>query len=294
MQANLPPDPHSARASPPDLAELRAAIDAIDEKLHDLLMERAGVVERIGKLPTKSGVKTRPGREAAIIRRLIARHRGALPPQTLVRIWREMFLGFTAIEGKVAVAVCETAPNQGMAALAREHFGALVPLQVHRTPARAIAQVSSGAVTAALLPLPTADEATAWWTSLPHGDGPRVHVSARLPFWGRRPEGTPHAEGLVVAAIAPDPSGADRSLVAFELSAGMSQASLAAALARAGLADASILLRRAGGEALALADVQGYLAEDDPRLSLAELPRPGILLGAYATPIDGAIGSPTE
>jgi chorismate mutase / prephenate dehydratase len=285
MQANVPPDPN-AKAGQPDLAELRAAIDAIDERLHDLLMERAGIVERIGKLPTKSGVKTRPGREASIIRRLLARHRGALPPQTLVRIWREMFLGFTLIEGRVAVAVCEGAPDDGMAALAREHFGALVPLQLHGTPARAIAQVSSGAATAALLPLPTADEPTAWWTSLPQGDSPRIHISARLPFWRRRPEGAPHAEGFVIAAVAPDASGSDRSLVAFELPDGMSHASLSAALSRAGFEDASVLLRRAGGEALALVDVAGYLVEGDPRLSLADLPRPGMLLGAYATPIE--------
>lgn len=286
MNATPPSNPRAA-ARQPDLAELRAAIDAVDEKLHDLLMQRADIVERIGGLPIKRGVKTRPGREAAVIRRLLARHHGPLPPQTLVRIWREMFLGFTLIEGKVAVAVCETGADDGMAALAREHFGALVPLQLHRTPARAIAQVSSGAATAALLPLPSADEPAAWWTSLSRGDGPRIHVSARLPFWRRRPEGAPHAEGFVVAAAVPDASGDDRTLVAFELPAEMSQASLAAALARAGFADASILLRRAGGEALALVDVAGYLAEGDPRLSLTDLPRPGVPLGAYATPFDG-------
>ncbi len=291
MPDNVPPDPKAA-TSKPDLAALRAEIDAIDNRLHDLLMQRADVVERIGRLPSKSGVKTRPGREAAIIRRLLARHRGPLPPQTLVRIWREMFLGFTAIEGKVAVAVCETAPDDGMAALAREHFGALVALHLYRTPARAIAQVSSGAASAALLPLPTADEPTAWWTALPHGDGPRIHVSARLPFWRRRPEGAPHAEGFVVATRAPDPSGDDRSLIAFELPGGMSHASLAAALSRVGFADASVLLRRAGGEALALVDVAGFLEEDDPRLALADLPRPGVLLGAYATPIDATSEGP--
>lgn len=251
-------------------------------------MERAAIVERIGRLPAKAGVKTRPGREAAIIRRLLARHQGPLPPQTVVRIWREMFLGFTAIEGRVAVAVCEAAPDDGMAALAREHFGALVTLQVHRTPARAIAQVSSGAATAALLPLPTADETAPWWTSLSHGEEPRIHVSARLPFWRPRPDGAPRAEGLVVAAAAPDASGEDRSLIAFELPDGMSQASLAGALARAGFADTSILLRRAGGEALALVEVAGYVSEGDPRLSLADLQHPGLLLGAYATPLGGA------
>ncbi len=291
MPDNAPPNANAATGQP-DLGALRAEIDAIDERLHDLLMQRAGVVERIGRLPSKSGVKTRPGREAAIIRHLLARHRGPLPAQTVVRIWREMFLGFTAIEGKVAVAVCESAADEGMAALAREHFGALVPLQVYRTPARAIAQVSSGAVSAALLPLPTADEPTAWWTALPHGDGPRILVSARLPFWRRRPEGAPRVEGFVVAARAPDPSGADRSLIAFELPDAMSQASLAGSLARAGFADAAILLRRAGGEALALVDVAGYLAEEDPRLALADLPRPGVLLGAYAIPIEGTSEAP--
>lgn len=58
------------------LTELRREIDAIDEATHDLLMRRAGIVERVRT--AKGGLDTgnawRPAREAEILRRLADRH----------------------------------------------------------------------------------------------------------------------------------------------------------------------------------------------------------------------------
>ena len=98
--------------------------------------------------------------------------------------------------------------GSGYAQCAREHFGALTPLRVHRSPAQAIAEVSAGTATAAVLPLPAEEEAPPWWTALLHRDEPRIHVVARLPFWAPRAEGAPRVQALVVAAVPPDPSGA--------------------------------------------------------------------------------------
>ncbi len=285
-----PPDARSAQAAgKPSLGDLRQEIDRLDDALHDLLMRRAGVVEQVGQLGKTS---YRPGREADVIRRLVARHAGPLPARALGRLWREIFAANIAIETAFAVSVCDSTGDGAYAAAAREHFGALTPLRVHRTPAQAIAEVSARAATAAVLPMPVEEEAAriAWWVPLLHRDEPRIHVVAKLPFWARpRGEGAVAVQALVVAAAAPDPSGADRALLGFEVAADVSRASLAAALAVAGIVPATMLLRRdpAGGVAHGLIDLEGHMRDDDPRLaSLARVVQRPVVLGCYAQPVE--------
>ena len=273
-------------AVPPALAALRAELDRIDDAIHALLRERAEVVGAVGG--TKAGVALRPGREAAILRRLLAGHRGALPGSALVRIWRELFAATTSLQGNFLVAVCETDPGNAMIAGAREHFGALTPLHAHRSPAQSIAEVSSGRAAAAVLPLPDQESAVGgWWTALLAKDEPRIHIVARLPFWGPRPEGATRAEALVVSAVAPDPSGDDRSLIGIELPQDFARSRLMDAVAAAGFAASDLLVRR--DASVALIDVAGFVTDDDPRLAaIAGLPRPPVVLGVYACPLSEA------
>ena len=288
-----PPLAPSATDDPtPSLVELRAELDRLDDTIHDTLMRRADVVTQVAALGARGKVPFRPGREADIIRRLLARHAGPLPRRALPRLWRELLAATTSMQGSFVVTVCETDPPGNFIACAREHFGASTPLRAYRSPSQAIAEVSSGAATAAVLPLPVEDEPAraAWWTALLHRDAPRIHIVARLPFWAPRSEGAPQAQAMVVAAAAPDPSGRDRSLLGFELPVEMSRARLAGALTAVGLAPASIILRRdpAGPVAHALIDVEGYLADDDPRLGrLGEAVQRPVVLGAYAVPLEG-------
>jgi chorismate mutase/prephenate dehydratase len=260
--------------------------------MQDLLMQRAEVVEKVGAL--KGRVALRAGREADIIRRLLARHQGPLPPRAIVRIWRELLAGTTAMQSNFTITVCDPDPACGYTQLAREHFGALTPLRVHRTPSQAMAEISSGQVSVAVLPMPAEDESpsTAWWTALLHRDAPRIHIIGRLPFWAPRTEGAPRVQALLASSIQPDPSSADRTLLGLELSAETSRARLAGALVTAGLPPGDVLLRRApgGGEAHALVDVEGFITEDDPRLAaLGSVLQPPVVLGAYAVPISDEI-----
>ena len=275
------------------LTTLRAELDRIDDAVHDLLIERAGVVERVAQAGKRGAL--RPGREAAIIRRLLARHRGGLPAHTVVRLWRELLAGTTSMQGGFSVAVC--APPEGgtlFVQIAREHFGALTPLRTHRSPAQAIGEVSAGSAAVAVLPLPSGTEEPrdAWWTALLHKDEPRIHVVGRLPFWHPRPEGAPDVQAFIIAAVAPDASGADRSLLGLELPLDVSHARLTAALTAAGFEPSQIILRRDPGAtaADALADVDGFVTDDDPRLgNLATVLRRPVVLGAYAIQVDGKI-----
>ncbi len=281
-----------APAAAPDLLSLRAELDRLDDALHDALMRRAAVVQQVAALRVKGAVPLRPGREAAIIRRLLARHGGAMPGFGIVRIWRELLATTTAQQRPLLVAVCQANGDPAYLAAAREHFGALTPLRAYHTPAQAIGEVSAGAATVGVLPMPAEDDApaAAWWTALLHPHGPRVHVVGRLPFWTPRPEGSPKVQALLVSAAAPDPSGRDRSLLGLELPPGTSRARLDAAVAAAGFQAGAVIARHDPGApaAYALLDVDGFVDDGNGRLAALQsaLGRP-VVLGAYAEPLNG-------
>ena len=281
---------------PADLLRLRGELDGVDDALHDLLLRRAAIVSEVVRLGAKGPVALRPGREAAILRRLLGRHAGPLASGAIVRIWREILSGMTSMQGPYALTVCDSDPAGGLTTLAREHFGVLVPLRAYRTAAQAIGEVSAGSAAAAVLPAPFSDEpaAAAWWTALLHRDDPRIHVVARLPFWAPRPEGAPKLQAFVASTVPPDPSGDDRTLLGLEVASNQSRARLAHAFASAGLDAAQFILRRdqGAGPALLMVDVAGFVGEGDARLAALatqSIGRPPVVLGAYAQPVGGEL-----
>jgi chorismate mutase/prephenate dehydratase len=303
MSSIAPPDADLPASAAPEadaathLAALRAELDQIDNTIHGLLMERAHVVASLASSGTKiRTVALRPGREASIIRRLLANHSGPLPAHALVRLWRELLAATTAMQGPYTIAVCETDAAGGYTQAAREHFGALTPLRILRSPAQALAEVGAGRSSVAVLPMPREAEAErgAWWTALLQKETPRIHVVARLPFWSARPEGATAVQALVVAAIAPDPTDNDRSLLGLELALDVSRARLTTALTTAGFMPGTVILRRDPGApvAHAMADVEGHVSEADPRLDeVQSLLRRPVVLGAYAVPVGTSVNN---
>ena len=233
--ADDPPSPDGWRAGGSrTLAALRAELDRIDDALHDLLMERAGVVEQVARAG-KRGV-LRPGREAAIIRRLLARHHGGLPAHTLARIWRELLAGTTAMQGGFGMAVCTVRGESLHPGRARAFWradAAARPSQPragdrrgqrrHRDHRRAAAAVRDRGAARRLV-----DRAAAQGRAAHPCHRPAAVLARRA----RRAR--PHVHALVVAAVAPDASGADRSLLGLELPLEVSRARLTTALAAAG------------------------------------------------------------
>jgi chorismate mutase/prephenate dehydratase len=317
-QAATGPDPQGPRdlqATPAEeLALLRAELDHLDDVLHDTLRSRAAIVTRIGASAAKGTLKLRMGRQAEILRRILARHDGAYPPASVVRVWLELLSGTIAMQAPFSVAVGQAEGDAALSATAREQFGALARLRAWGSVGQAIGEVRAGTASVAVLPLPHEGEAmsAAWWTGLlnrngPNRDGPnrdtpgavpRLHIVARLPIWSPRPEGAPAAQALVVAGVPPDPSGADRTLLGLELAPEGSRTRLLAALPAAGLTPGRVLLRRDPGTARALVEVEGFVTEGDPRLSAASLQALGdsrhgpVVLGAYAIPLGANPASP--
>ena len=76
------------------------------------------------------------------MRRLLERNKGPLPPQAIVRFWRELFGAALIIEGGQTMAVCDGEGGPDRLALAREHFGPLTPVRRHHNPAQTLADLA--------------------------------------------------------------------------------------------------------------------------------------------------------
>ena len=89
----------------PNLDDLRKEIDRIDEAMHKLLMERGEIIDRLiaVKRSTETGSAFRPAREAEMMRRLVKRHKGILPLDTVESIWRVIIATFTYVQAPFSV-----------------------------------------------------------------------------------------------------------------------------------------------------------------------------------------------
>jgi len=196
-QRTMPKAAQKPSVATPSLSELRAEIDRIDAAMHALLMERGEIIDRLIKVKrtAESGSAFRPAREADMMRRLVERHHGILPLDTVESIWRVIIATFTYVQAPFRVHADMSAGDAAMRDSARFHFGFTVPFLTHIGSAGVVAAVAASQGDLGLVPANAVAGAPAWWTAL-EGDAPKI--IARLPFV-ERPD---HPAALPVFAIA--------------------------------------------------------------------------------------------
>lgn len=278
----------------PTLADLRRRIDELDDALHDVLIERAAIVEAVAQLKQRDATPPlRPGREAQILRRLLARHRGAFPKPMLVRLWRELLAGSIAMQVELQIAVYAPESAAGLWDLARDHYGSHTAMSAFRSPGEVLRAVTDGRAILGVLPVPGQGEKEAWWRFLSGGEAPVLRIIARLPF-GARGNARGDGDGFVVAAIEPEESGDDRSVFSIETGEDLSRARLLSAMSGAGLPVTVLAATEPeAGSAAQLVEFDGWVVAGDPRLKNALAGLGGkalrtVWLGAYARPLTAA------
>src|SRR5215469_9503041 len=166
--------------APPSLAELRKEIDAIDQGMHRLLMQRGDIIDRLiqVKQTQEIGSAFRPAREADMMRRLVQRHRGILPLDTVESIWRVIISTFTYVQAPFSVHADVSIGESAMRDSARFHFGFTVPYVAHFSAAAAVEAVAKSKGDLALVS--AISSRTPWWLMLEHSGASKI--IARLPF----------------------------------------------------------------------------------------------------------------
>jgi chorismate mutase len=181
----------------PTLTDLRVEIDRIDAAMHQLLIERGQVIERLIEIKASQGGGSafRPAREASMMRAIAERHHGLLPLDTVESIWRVIISTFTYLQARYSVHIATSLNDAAIRDSARFHFGFTVPCVAHPGSAEVIAAVAESGGDLGMFALDGGPAAGAWWRRLAPPEAPKV--IARLPFV-ERPD---HPAGLPVFVI---------------------------------------------------------------------------------------------
>ncbi|HTT69589.1 MAG TPA: prephenate dehydratase [Anaeromyxobacteraceae bacterium] len=101
----LPPEPKTSTV--PGLAELRARIDAVDERLLTLLNERARIASEVGELKRSAQPEAAfhaPAREREILARLEGLNPGPFPKEAIRPVFQEIMSACLSLERPLRVA----------------------------------------------------------------------------------------------------------------------------------------------------------------------------------------------
>lgn len=275
---------------------IRQQIDTLDNKLHDLLMKRAELVLQIGEEKRKNKVQIiQPDREAVMLRRLLGRHKGQLPKEAIVRIWRELVGAVSLLQTGLKVVVNVPDDHTGLIYwdMAKDYFSSVLPMSKAGNPLAALAMVREHEATFAVLPWPEDDQQNPWWGYMLDESGDEgMRIMARLPLGDRAPdEPNPEHRALVVARLKYDTSGDDRSFIALDLEEDISRGRIVDKAKELNL-EALSLHSCPGmrpGRKLHLLEVGGYISPDDEiterLVSLLEDPDgKALCLGGYPVP----------
>jgi len=287
------------------LARLRQEIDAIDAELHALLIRRAETANDIAAHKAKEAESSphgpvhtlRPAREAQVLRALIERHAGAMPVETIIRLWREMMATQLALQGPFHVSVWAPANLLRTWDVARAYYGSLTPMDVASSAADVMRRTVREPGAVGVVPMPGYDEGSdAWWPELGPAAAEGLRIIAKLPFTRRR-EGRKHEpEALALAKIPLQASGSaredDRTVLLIRLDPSNPVEDVPALLSESDMTakPAAVFGRSVGGGPHSLLmEITGFVPEDDPRLETLradERLRRVVYLGAYAAPVE--------
>src|ERR1700744_5709813 len=112
-------------AATPNLEEVRGKIEAIDEKIHTLITDRARLAHLVGLSKTRDGRAVdfyRPEREAQVLRMARERNSGPLRDEEILRLFREIMSACLAQQEPLKVAFLGPEGTFTQTAVLR-HFG---------------------------------------------------------------------------------------------------------------------------------------------------------------------------
>ena len=122
------------------------------------------------------------------MRRLVERHRGILPLDTVESIWRVIIATFTHVQAPYAVHADMSSGDAAMRDSVRFHFGFTVPFRTHLGAAGVVQAVAASKGDLGLVPASAVAGAGAWWTMLEGDESSKGHRAAALRR-ARRPSG---------------------------------------------------------------------------------------------------------
>jgi chorismate mutase/prephenate dehydratase len=143
------------------LNAVRTRIDALDEQLQRLITERAACAQEVARLKQArnedEGGYYRPEREAEVLRKVVARNRGPLSDDVLVRLFREVMSACPALQQPLKVAFLGPHGTFTQTALYK-HFGHGVDVVPLGSIEEVFREVEAGAAHFGVVPVENSTE----------------------------------------------------------------------------------------------------------------------------------------
>lgn len=135
------------------LDDLRKRINALDERIIDLLNKRAELVVKVGAIKREKGIPIyTPHREAEVLKRVLAHNTGPLPDRTIEGIYRELMSGSFRLEQPLRIGYLGPLGSFSHVA-ATKHFGTSVDFEDLHTIDGVFTEVARGHVDYGLVPI---------------------------------------------------------------------------------------------------------------------------------------------
>ncbi len=141
---------------------MRRSIDALDARIAELISERAGWAQKVGVAKGKPGQRRaiefyRPEREAEVLRGVVARNKGPLTNEEMVRLFREIMSACLAQEEPLKVGYLGPEGTFSQSAVYK-HFGHSVRALPLATIDEVFHEVESGAADFGVVPIENSTE----------------------------------------------------------------------------------------------------------------------------------------
>jgi chorismate mutase/prephenate dehydratase len=146
-----------------ELKALRLRIDSLDEKIQELIGERARCAQDVARVKIQSLVEGekpifyRPEREAQVLKRVMERNQGPLSDEDMARLFREIMSSCLALEEPLKVAYLGPEGTFSQAA-ALKHFGMAVNTRPMAAIDEVFREVAAGAVNFGVVPVENSTE----------------------------------------------------------------------------------------------------------------------------------------
>lgn len=150
-------------AAPLDIKAIRDRIDSIDQRIHELLNERARCAKEVGARKVAQGLHTadfyRPEREAQVLRKVLERNQGPLRNEEVVRLFREIMSACLAQEEPLKVAFLGPEGTFSQQAVLK-HFGQSVRALPLVQISEVFGEVQAGHADFGVVPIENSTEGT--------------------------------------------------------------------------------------------------------------------------------------
>ena len=148
------------KANPTDLSKIRERINAVDEKIQDLLNERAKYAQQVGVAKGELGSAVdyyRPEREAEVLRKIVERNEGPLRDEEMLRLFREIMSACLAQQEPLKIGFLGPEGTFTQTAVFK-HFGHSVRALPFHTIDEIFQEVESGVADFGVVPIENSTE----------------------------------------------------------------------------------------------------------------------------------------